>query len=170
MGGLISEFGPGTKGRPAHFPMRNRIISGLSDCVIVVEAREKSGALITADCALEQGREVFALPGRVGDRLSEGCNRLIQEGAFLLRKPEEVVEFFSIQFSNRSKITVNKKIGLEKEDEMLYSCLDFEPKHLETILQETGFSAAQAMESLMRLELSGKAGQPLKNYYVKKHG
>lgn len=83
-GGILSELLPGTAAERAHFPMRNRIISGLADALVVIEAKEKSGTLITVDRALEQGRNVYALPGRVGDRLSLGCNRLISQGAGML--------------------------------------------------------------------------------------
>ena len=91
-GGVISEFSPGTKPISSYFPMRNRIISGLSDCVLIMEARQKSGTLITADMALEQGRELFCLPGRVTDQLSHGCNRLISEGAGILIQPDILIE------------------------------------------------------------------------------
>lgn len=90
-GGLLSEYAPGTQPMPAHFPQRNRIISGLSDLVIVVEAKEKSGSLITADLALEQGRDVLAVPGRVGDVCSAGCNRLIAQGAGIAWTVDEVI-------------------------------------------------------------------------------
>lgn len=78
-GGILSEYPPHTKPLALYFPQRNRLISGLSDGVIVVEAKEKSGALITADFALEQGREVYAVPGRLGDALSQGTNQLIRQ-------------------------------------------------------------------------------------------
>lgn len=91
-GGIIAEVEPGTKPLAYNFPRRNRIISALSDIVIVVEAREKSGSLITVDCALEQGRTVYAVPGRVGDRLSDGCNFLIAQGAGILWSFEAVME------------------------------------------------------------------------------
>ena len=91
-GGILSEFAPGTPPLSYHFPLRNRIISGLSGAILVVEAKEKSGSLITADAALEQGRTVFALPGRAGDLLSEGCNRLIYQGAIPAWKPEIILE------------------------------------------------------------------------------
>lgn len=95
-GGVISEFTPGEKPFPSNFPMRNRIISGLSDAVIVVEARERSGSLITVDLALEQGREVFAVPGRAGDELSVGCNQLIRQGAAMCTGPSDILEYFEI--------------------------------------------------------------------------
>lgn len=91
-GGILSEYPPGTPALPGHFPPRNRIVSGLSDAVVVVEAREKSGTLITVDMALEQGREVFVVPGRVTDPLSVGCNRLLKLGAGLFLDEREFME------------------------------------------------------------------------------
>ena len=91
VGGIISEFPPGTKPSPGYFPMRNRIISALADAVVVIEARERSGSLITADQALEQGRDVYALPGRVTDPLSKGCLWLIQQGAYVLTGTEDIL-------------------------------------------------------------------------------
>ena len=91
-GGLISEYPPGTQPIANYFPIRNRIISALSDALVVVEARLKSGTQITVDTALEQGREVFAIPGRVTDRLSDGCNFLLREGADIALSVEDVVE------------------------------------------------------------------------------
>ena len=91
-GGIISEFPPGTQPLANFFPMRNRIISALSDVVLVVEARQKSGTSITVDTALEQGREVLAIPGRVTDRLSDGCNHLISQGAGVAVCVEDVLE------------------------------------------------------------------------------
>lgn len=92
-GGVISEFPPGTAAVRTNFPQRNRIISGLSQVVLVIEAREKSGTLITADMAAEQGRDVFALPGRVTDRTSHGCNELIRQGAFPATSPDDILTF-----------------------------------------------------------------------------
>lgn len=88
-GGILSEYPPGSPALAWHFPPRNRIVSGLADVVAVIEARVKSGTLITVDMALEQGREVYAAPGRMTDRLSDGCNRLIKQGAGILLSPEE---------------------------------------------------------------------------------
>ncbi|MCH5341869.1 MAG: DNA-processing protein DprA [Acetatifactor sp.] len=91
-GCLISSYPLGTPALAWNFPPRNRIVSGLSDAVVVVEAREKSGTLITVDMALEQGKEVYAVPGRITDRLSDGCNRLIRQGAVPLLNPEELIQ------------------------------------------------------------------------------
>lgn len=91
-GAILSTYPLGTPARPQNFPPRNRIVSGLADAVVVVEARVKSGTLITVDMALEQGREVYVVPGRVTDRLSDGCNRLIKQGAGVLLSPESFLE------------------------------------------------------------------------------
>lgn len=91
-GALLSPYPMGTPARPRNFPARNRIVSGLADAVVVVEARVKSGTLITVDMALEQGKEVYVVPGRVTDRLSDGCNRLIRQGAGVLLSPESFLE------------------------------------------------------------------------------
>ncbi len=91
-GTIFSEYPPGTPPRAMNFPVRNRIVSGLADAVVVIEARNKSGTLITVDMALEQGKEVFVVPGRVTDRLSDGCNKLIKQGAEILVSPEELLE------------------------------------------------------------------------------
>ena len=88
----MSEFAPGSPPAAWHFPLRNRIISGLADLVLVVEARKKSGALITVDYALEQGKSVYAVPGRLGDPLSEGCNLLLAQGAAPACSPEQLLE------------------------------------------------------------------------------
>ena len=90
-GGVLSEFLPGTPPKAQHFPARNRIISGLSDLVLVIEAKEKSGTGITVDMALEQGREVYALPGRITDALSKGCHKLIKQGAGIATSPEDII-------------------------------------------------------------------------------
>lgn len=93
-GGLLSTYAPGIRAMPAYFPPRNRIVSGLSDALIVIEARQKSGTLITVDMALEQGRDVYVVPGRITDRLSDGCNRLLNQGAGVMLSPEQFLEEF----------------------------------------------------------------------------
>lgn len=97
-GGILSTYLPGTPPTPNLFPPRNRIISGLSDGILIIEAREKSGTIITADLALEQGKDVFVIPGRVTDRLSDGCNSLIRQGASLIQSPEQLLEELHIGY------------------------------------------------------------------------
>ena len=96
-GGILSEFPLGSKPLARHFPMRNRIISGLADAVLIVEAKERSGSLITAELGLEQGKEIFAVPGRITDPLSAGCNRLIQQGAHMAISPDDILEFLGVK-------------------------------------------------------------------------
>lgn len=109
-GGILSTYLPGIPPTPNLFPPRNRIISGLSDGILIIEAREKSGTIITADLALEQGKDVFVIPGRVTDRLSDGCNSLIRQGASLIQSPEQLLEELNIGYG---KVCVT---GYEEEE------------------------------------------------------
>lgn len=167
-GGVISELLPGTIPSSMHFPMRNRIISGLSDAVIITEAREKSGSLITGDLALEQGKEVFAVPGRVNDPLSAGCNRLIRSGAAICLGVEDVLEFYGMKY--RKSMDENKKSEkrLAKREKLVYSFLDSRPKSLEEIVKNCQISVSEAMESLMELELLGMIQSEGNQYYCRK--
>ena len=136
--------------------------------MLVVEARKRSGSLITADLALEQGKEVFALPGRRIDPLSEGCNRLIAQGAGIVTKPEDVLDFFHIKCKNSCKKTIKSVNALAKSEKMVYSCLDFEPRHIEEIALRTGLSVSQSMDALLELELGGYAVRTAGLYYTKR--
>lgn len=154
-GGVMTEFPPYTAPQASNFPRRNRIISGLSDAVIIIEAREKSGSLITADYALEQGKEVFALPGRITDVESGGCNRLLQSGASLCLSPADVLEYFGIR--RERKLTLHKfsEKRLANREKVLYSFLDSRPRHVEQIMQASGMQVTECMELLLKLELMG---------------
>lgn len=167
-GGILSEYGPGEPPLSFHFPVRNRIISGLSDLVLVVEARKRSGSLITADLALEQGKEVMALPGRRTDPLSAGCNRLIRQGAGILTDPEEVLEFFHIKSKNLIKVHGKSGNALAKTEKMVYSCLDSHPRHVDEMVHATGLSAGACMAALLNLEMNGWIVQPMNQYYMRK--
>ncbi|MCD8118122.1 MAG: DNA-processing protein DprA [Lachnospiraceae bacterium] len=118
-GGIISEYPPGTQPVGWQFPHRNRLISGLADKVIVMEAKEKSGALITVDFALEQGKDVFALPGRVTDPCSKGCNRLIRQGAMLLTDTDDILAEFTGEVGEkaRERIRILKENRLKGTDD-----------------------------------------------------
>lgn len=166
-GGILSEFVPGTSPLPQNFPKRNRIISGLSDVVLVMEAREKSGSLITADMALEQGRDVYALPGPVDNSLSQGCNHLIRQGAGILLSPEMLLEELQISGGfEMLKTDKNKKV-LETTENMVYSRLGLYPRNVSQLIEETSLSANEVMELLVTLELKGYIREVSKNYYVK---
>ena len=157
-GGIISEYRPDTKPLSGFFPMRNRIISGLSDVVIVVEAGVKSGSLITADHSLEQGRTVMALPGRVTDVLSMGCNRLIRQGAAVITCMDDILfELGLSEVQNYSVNIKNSQIKLAKPEKMLYSHLDFNPQSIDDLIRKSGVSFKEAAEGLVRLELAGLA-------------
>lgn len=167
-GGLISEYGPGEPPSRRSFPVRNRLISGLADAVIVVEARKRSGSLITVNLALEQGKEIFAVPGRVTDPLSTGCNSLIRDGAQMLQTPEDVLEYFQIK--QEKILNPKKKLGngLAKNEKMVYSCLDSQPRHLEEIIERSGLTSGICMAVLLELELIGIAVQTDHQYYSKR--
>ena len=166
-GGMISELCPGTKPLPFHFPRRNRIISGLSDLVLVMEAREKSGSLITADMALEQGKDVYALPGPLDSKLSFGCNQLIRQGAGILLSPEMLLEEMGIlDISSQEKSGDMKKV-LETNENLVYSSLGLYPKNAVQIMEETRLPAQEVMSILTSLMIRGLAKEKSKNYYIR---
>ena len=166
-GGIISEFPPGTEPLSWNFPRRNRIISGLSDWILVMEAKEKSGSLITADMGLEQGKDVYALPGPVTSVLSQGCHRLIRQGAGILLTPEELIEEWNIKVVRYGQKSDKNEKMLESPEVMVYSCLDLFPKGIEQLLNETNLSGQELMERLITLELKGYAKEVSRNYYIK---
>ena len=166
-GGLLSEYPPHTKPLTFFFPQRNRMISGLSDGIIVVEAREKSGALITADFALEQGKEVYAVPGRIGDRLSQGTNRLIRQGAGMFLSLADFQKEMGIFADFIDSAVRNEKISLEKSERLVYSCVDLSPKNLDELMAQTGFSFLRLVEILESLREKGCILEVYENYYIR---
>ena len=166
-GGIISEQVPGEPPMPYHFPLRNRIISGLADIVLVIEAKEKSGSLITADMALEQGRDVYALPGPVTSALSQGCHRLIRQGAGILISPEEFLKELQIEHSEKNLDLFKNEKMLETTEKLVYSCLDLFPRNVSEIQAKTGLNVRELMEALTTLEMEGFIKEAAKNYYVR---
>lgn len=154
-GAVLSEYGPGVQGLPHHFPQRNRLISGLSKVVLVLEAREKSGSLITVDFALEQGKEVLALPGRVGDPLSQGCNQLIRQGAGILTgvsdvllalgRPEEKAE-------QEERNAADPLKGLPEPAKKVWEETGGEPVHPDRLAEKTGLRMTEIYGILWELE------------------
>lgn len=166
-GGLISEQIPGQPPLASFFPARNRIISGLADVVLVMEARERSGSLITADMALEQGRDVYALPGPATSSLSRGCHGLIRQGAGILISPEELLEELGIGARCCCQKTDKIEKTLESPENMVYSKLDLYPKSVDSLVRETGLMPNVLMSHLTALVLEGKIKEVSKNYYVR---
>lgn len=166
-GCVISEYPPQTNPVALHFPQRNRIISGLSDAVIVVEARERSGSLITADFALEQGKDVYAVPGRISDLSSQGTNRLICQGAGMFLNLEDFLKDMHIFTKTEEDSSQKKKISLENLERLVYSCLDLTPRNLEELLVETGLELGMLTETLGTLREMGYISEVYKNYYIR---
>lgn len=160
-GSLISEYMPGTKPQARMFPARNRIISGLSHALLVIEAREKSGTLITVDAALEQGKEVYVLPGRVTDSLSFGCNQLIKQGASMTLSPAELItELFENTdlppYQNFSSLKEKISDQLTEKEKQVYITLSYEPVSLEEIAQRNTELSIGEISSLI-LDLYSRA-------------
>lgn len=191
-GVLVSELPPGTGARRAHFPSRNRIISGLSLGVLVIEAGLRSGTLITARLAGNQGREVFALPGSIHNPMSKGCHRLIRDGARLVETVAEIMQELAplagqlaselsgeLEKSSETPAAsgaLESAAGDPQFDEdpeyrRLWSCLGFDPRPVDAIIQESGLTARAVSAMLLMLELRGMVeAHPGGAYSRKKRG
>ena len=157
-GAVISEFPFGTRPEGDHFPIRNRIISGLSLGVVVVEATIRSGSLITARFALDQGRDVFALPGNVDSRRSEGANELIKQGAKLVTRLEDILEEIP-QVQIGSPPEEPPAVRLSEEETRVFSVLGHEAMHIDQIIACSKLSSARTSATLLSLELAGHVKQ-----------
>ncbi len=170
-GAVISEYPMEMSPKPEYFPVRNRIISGLSGAVLVVEAKEKSGALITADAALEQGRAVFAVPGNADSARSGGTNNLLKQGAKLASSAEDILEELRLKMHHASparpvlkKATAEAK-NLSENEKKILSLLDNETLQADVLIEQSGLSAGETMTALTFLEMKGLVKElPGKNF------
>lgn len=176
-GAMISELPLGSPPRPQHFPSRNRIISGLSLAVLVIEAGLNSGTLITARKAAEQGREVFALPGSLNNPMAKGCHRLIREGARLVETTADIMQELGpvaaeLQIEIRQRLELSddtpekparavENLLDDADYRTVWEVLGYDPKPVDSIIEQTGLSAREISSMLLMMELKGM---------VKKHG
>jgi len=165
-GTVVTEFPPGTPPDRFNFPRRNRIISGLSEAVIVVEAARRSGSLITASFAVEQGRDVFAVPGEISARFSEGSNNLIKEGALLVTEVSDILEALDWKRpverqiekqmdDTEEKSKEKESLELTPEQKKVLECIGEKPVHVEEIIAKSNLSVPETQNALLMLELNG---------------
>lgn len=157
-GAVISEYALGTPPESSNFPPRNRIISGLSLGVVVVEAAQRSGALITADFAAEQGREVFAVPGNMFNRTSKGCNRLIQQGAKLLLDVDDILEELNLTMVAQ-QLELKAIVPENETESRLLKFLSGDPLHIDEIVRQAALPISEVSSTLALMELKGMVRQ-----------
>ncbi|MGE5397827.1 MAG: DNA-processing protein DprA [Chitinophagales bacterium] len=161
---LLSEFWPGTPGEPKNFPIRNRLISGLSRGLVVVEAQEKSGAMITVEYALEQGRDVFAVPGPITSEYSKGTNFMLKEGARIVTCANDVLEELGVpKQQNQQNIKTEKGI-----QGVLIEYIGFEPVNIDWLINVSGLAHGEIAAELLQLEVDGIISSLPGNYYVRR--
>ena len=164
-GGAISELPLDAPPIGKQFASRNRIIAGLADAVLVLEAREKSGTFITVGDALDQGKQIFALPGRVTDGLSKGCNQLIRQGADILTSPEDVLEYLHLTYHKEQQMLEKDVSMLNPKQQRVYAALDVEAKHLDQLIGKLAMSVQELSSILLELEILGFSESPKLGFY-----
>jgi len=171
-GAVISEFVPGTPPLAMNFPRRNRIISGLSVGILVVEAAHKSGSLITAKHALEQGREVFAVPGSIHNPLARGCHSLIKQGAKLVESYEDILEELNINIrcveKPACKSEPDRRLYLDTDHKLLLQYITDDPVSIDELVSYTGLTVAAVSSMLLTLEIQGVIAEAAGGCYTKR--
>lgn len=175
-GAIVSEYGLDVPPNPWQFPVRNRIISGLSDGVLVVEARAESGSLITVDHALEQGKTVYSIPGRLMDKSCEGNNNIIREGAICVTRPEDIIEdmvgisaFDKGNSEKRNDDNTNEANDIDsltEEEKKVLACVSLDPIYIDDIMQSTHLGVTKTISTLYLLEEKELIKQQNKGYYI----
>lgn len=156
-GTLVTEYPLDYPPRRLHFPQRNRIIAGLSLGVLVAEAKLKSGSLITARFALEEGREVFAIPGSIHNAMAKGCNELLRQGACLVEKTQDIIDELPLKFSqsHHSPKSTLEISCLDKDKQLLVKCVGYEATSVDKLVDRTQFTAQTVNSMCVELELAG---------------
>ncbi len=165
-GALVSEFPMGTKPDAPHFPRRNRIIAGMSMGTLVIEAGEKSGALITADYALDQGREVFAMPGSVNNPKALGTNRLIQQGAKLTINVKDILDELHVQMKE-TQFSKKPNVPLSEVESKVLDFLTAQPEHIDNIAAQCSMPTSEVLAVLLTLELKNVVKQLVGKNFVR---
>jgi DNA processing protein len=166
-GAVVSEQPPGAKPDAQNFPARNRIISGISTGVVVIEAPMRSGALITATFAADQGREVFVVPGSVLTPSSEGSNALLRDGARIVRSGQDVLEDLNLA-PESSSAAIPRQLPLDAREMALYAAIGGETRHIDELAEETGFSTSETAALLLTMELNGLVRNFGAQFYVRR--
>lgn len=156
-GAVISEFAIGTPPLAQNFPKRNRIISGLSKAVVAIEAKEKSGVMNTINWALQQNKDVYAIPGNIYSKASSGTNRLIKEGAIPVTSATEVLEFLGVECVKTKRAA--KEIVLTEEEKIIWEALSFEPTYLDILSEKLNLPTGAILNILLGLEIKGLVKQ-----------
>ena len=164
-GAILSEFPPGAKPDAQNFPARNRIVSGMTLGTLIVEAPARSGALITASFAADQGREVFVVPGSIFAESAEGTNALLRDGARLVRNGIDILEDLGLGVG-RNPVATQSQIPLEENELRLYDALRNEARHIDELAEEAGLPVAAASALLLTMELKGLVRNHGAQYYV----
>jgi DNA processing protein len=165
-GALISDYAPGRKPDAPNFPARNRIISGLSLGVVVIEAPNRSGALITVDFAADQGREVFVVPGSVLSDNSAGCLRLLRDGATLVRDADDILDDLKIG-QRREQVAVQQALPLTDPERRLMNHINGDPQHIDEIVAAANINVAEGLALISMLELKGIVRDAGSRHYVR---
>lgn len=166
-GCVMSEYPPGTPPAPYRFPARNRIVSGLCEAVLVVEANERSGALITADLALSQGREVIAVPGNIGSPLSRGPHKLIKAGAMLAEHPDDVLELLKIGVGPHKKKNAVDTTDLTDQERGILKFISWSESHVDRIAADAKTDIGSLLSVLTSLEIKGLVIKTAGNHYCR---
>jgi DNA processing protein len=166
-GAIVSEQPPGAKPDAQNFPARNRIISGMSTGVVVIEAPMRSGALITATFAADQGREVFVVPGSVLTPSSEGSNLLLRDGARIVRSGQDILEDLNL-VADGSSAAIQRSLPLDERELALYAAISSEARHIDELAEETGFTTSETATLLLTMELNGLVRNFGAQFYVRR--